>query len=95
MSPAKPARAVSPVKRLRPATDRQGEFLEAVVALTESLGHAPSNSDVARHMGVSRWGARRQLMALEQKGLLKDIPKVVSSDQWEITDTARKVRAGR
>ena len=76
MAPARP-RAKSPVKRALPATDRQTEWLEAVILLTERLGRAPDNRDVAEHMGVTRWGARRQLMALEAKGLVSDVPKQV------------------
>lgn len=94
VTPAKRPRSKGLAKRVLPATDRQTEWLEAVVLLTERLGRAPDNRDVAKHMGVTRWGARRQLMALEAKGLLSDVPKVVSSGQWALTDAARKVRAG-
>ncbi len=69
----------------RPATARQSEFLAAVVALTRELGRAPNATEVAARLGIGQTGARRQLMALEAKGLLTDLPKLVSSGQWAIT----------
>lgn len=92
---AKRARPRGVAQRQKPATDRQEEFLEAVALLTERLGHAPSNNEVGEHMGVSRWWARKALMALASKGLVADVPKTVSSGQWALTETARKARAGR
>ena len=94
VAPDKRPRSKGVTKRVLPATDRQTEWLEAVVLLTDKLGRAPDNRDVAEHMGVTRWGARRQLMALEAKGLVSDVPKTVSSGQWALTDAARRVRAG-
>jgi predicted ArsR family transcriptional regulator len=83
---AKRARARSPfvAAPARPATDRQSEFLAAVAALTLANGEPPSASAVAAWLGISRIGARQQLKALEAKGLLVDVPRVVSSGKWAL-----------
>lgn len=81
-------RSMSPFRKAppRPATARQSEFLACVRDMTRELGQAPSAERVGERMGISRLGARRQLQALEAKGLLRDIPKVVSSGQWALTE---------
>lgn len=90
-------RPVSPYAFLAPrkATVRQLDFLDAVYALTKQLGRAPSAQEVADHVGVTRWGARRQLLALEAKGYLQDIPKTVSSGQWGLTAKGNERRVKR
>lgn len=94
MSPAKPAPVKpkrrspvrSPVPRpMRGATKRQHDFLRAVQELTAALGRAPNAREVGDHMGMTRTGARLQLLDLERKGLLEDMPKIVSSGQWALT----------
>lgn len=72
-----------------PATPRQSEYLEAIAALTAELGHPPSAVAIAARLGVSRTGIRSQLKALERKGLLKDVPKEVSSGRWGLTRAAK------
>lgn len=86
-------RARPPVPRPpRPATDRQSAFLGAVGELTVRLGRAPSATEVAAHLGISRIGARKQLQNLASKGLLVDVPKVVSSGQWALTELGAALR---
>lgn len=70
----------------RSPTRRQKEFLRAVADLTANLGRAPSAGELGEHMGISRLGARGQLLRLAERGLLRDVPVVVSSGQWALTD---------
>lgn len=83
---AKRPRAKSPFRAapVRPATDRQNDYLAAVAQLTRELERAPNGAEVARHLGVSRQSATQQLQALEAKGLLVDVPRVVSSGKWAL-----------
>lgn len=83
---SKRPRAKSPYREApaRPATDRQSEFLAVVARLTAETGEPPSASAIAAAMGISRLGARQQLKALEAKGLLVDVPRVVSSGKWAL-----------
>lgn len=74
----------------RPATPRQLVFLKAVAELTAQLGRPPLPQEVGERIGVTRLGARRQLQALEKKGLLRDVPRVVSSGQWALTETGAR-----
>lgn len=67
-----------------PPTARQDEFLAAIGALTAELGRGPSTVEVAARMGISRMGAFRQLQALERKGVIGDVPKVVRSGRWAL-----------
>lgn len=73
----------APVKRL---TDNQKRMVKVVARLTRELGRAPSAADVGTAVGMTRLGARRLLKALEAHGLLSDVPVVVSSGQWALTD---------
>jgi DNA-binding MarR family transcriptional regulator len=66
------------------ATDRQGAFLGAIAELTEELQRAPNATEVAERLGISQPGARKQLRSLEAKGLIQDVPKLVSSGQWAV-----------
>lgn len=52
--------------------------------LTAETGEPPSAAAVAAALGISRIGARQQLKALEAKGLLVDVPRVVSSGKWAL-----------
>lgn len=86
-------RARSPIPRPpRPATARQSAFLGAVGELTVRLARAPSATEVAAHLAISRQCAQRQLRALEAKGLLCDVPKLVSSGQWALTELGAALR---
>ena len=85
MPPAKKAPA-------RPATPRQRDFLATVHALTGELGRAPSAAEIGARLGITRLGARRQLQNLASKGLLRDVPKVVSSGQWALTPAGEAAR---
>ena len=78
----------------RPATDRQSEFLAVVATLTAETGEPPSASAIAARLGISRLGARHQLKALEAKGLLVDVPKVVSSGKWALVTPRPEVNDG-
>ena len=78
------ARRRSPFAPAPVATDRQQEFLDAVQALTGELGRAPNAAEVGKRLGITRRGARLQLQALAAKGLVVDVPKVVSSGQWAL-----------
>lgn len=71
-------------------TTRQLEVLATVTELSESLGRCPNATEVAEHMGLTRAGAAHMLKALEQKGLLADEPKTVSSGQWKATTEGRR-----
>ena len=82
----------APKAPARPATDRQRDFLAAVVELTAELGHAPSAADIAARLGMSRQGAEKQLHALETKGLLSDVPRMVRSGQWQLTEAGEAER---
>lgn len=67
-------------------TKRQRQYLELLDRLTRKLGRPPSAQDMGEHSGISRLGARRLLTVLEQHGLAADVPKVVRSGQWALTE---------
>ena len=71
-------------------TLRQTDFLKAVARVAAKLGHAPSASEIGRELGISRAGAAKQLHALEEKGLLQDMPVEVSSGKWRLTPNAKR-----
>ncbi len=81
----KAKRLRSPYAPPRPATARQGAFLDAIRELAGELGRAPTATDIAERLGVSRQGALKQLRMLEAKGLVQDMPKLVSSGHWQVT----------
>lgn len=60
---------------------RQADVVAAVRELT-AAGEPASASAIARRLGISRQLASRQLGALERKGILADVPKVVRSGTW-------------
>lgn len=76
----------APVPSALPPTSRQDEFLAAIGALTAELGRGPSTVEIAARMGITRDGCRSQLRALEKKGLIGDVPKVVRSGEWALTE---------
>lgn len=78
------------MSRVRRTTEHQIDLLRVVEALRLELGRFPTASDVARKLGISRYGASKQLHRLEERGLLADVPVVVSSGQWGLTDAARR-----
>jgi Mn-dependent DtxR family transcriptional regulator len=71
-------------RRVRAATVRQEEVLEAVRALV-AAGERPSTVAVAERLGIARQVAAKHLAALERKGRVRDVPKVVRSGLWEVT----------
>jgi DNA-directed RNA polymerase subunit N (RpoN/RPB10) len=73
----------APGKRLTP---HQRAFLRTVANLTAELGGPPSAGVVGEHVGLTRHGARRMLVSLEEHGLIADVPKVVRSGQWALTE---------
>lgn len=66
------------------ATPAEQATLAAVRELT-AAGEQPSSYAVAEHLGVARQVAHRRLLALERKGLVRDVPKVVRSGLWSVT----------
>jgi response regulator of citrate/malate metabolism len=76
----------------RPATGRQEAFLEAIERLTAREGRAPSAVEIAERLGISRQCATRQLVVLERKGLLRDVPRMVRSGQWALTHAGLALR---
>jgi len=70
----------------RAATERQSEFLVAIRELTAELQRAPNATEVGERLGIVRDGARKQLQALAAKGIVADVPKMVSSGQWAIVE---------
>lgn len=72
-------------RKQRAATPRQSAILEAIAALTRELRRAPSATEIAARIGVTRVGILPQLKALEAKGLAADEPKMVRSGKWKLT----------
>lgn len=75
-------------RRPQPATDRQDEVLAVVRALIAE-GQRASSYTVGERLGCTRQVAQRHLLALERKGLLADVPKVVRGGHWTPTPAAR------
>lgn len=74
----------APPKLTAPPTERQDEFLALVGTLTAQLGRGPSTGEIAAAMGITHSGARRQLHALEKRGLIGDVPRTVRSGTWTL-----------
>jgi DNA-binding IclR family transcriptional regulator len=66
------------------ATPAEQAALEAVRAIT-AAGEQPSSYAVAERLGIARQVAHRHLLALERKGLVRDVPKTVRSGLWSVT----------
>jgi len=79
------ARRKPPAPSRRAATDRQRAFLDAIRRLSEQGQTAPTAADIARELGITRKGARPQLQALEQKGLIEGV-EVTIRQGWRLTD---------
>jgi Mn-dependent DtxR family transcriptional regulator len=75
--------------RTRKRTSRQREVLRAVLELSAELGRAPTSPEVATRLGVSRVSALEALKRLERVGALADLPRVISSGTWEVTEAGR------
>jgi len=84
--PGRPAYAPGPG---RPLTARQREFVAIVARVSAKLGRPPNAVDMAHETGLTRLGARRMLKTCEALGLLQDKPVIISSGQWELTETGR------
>lgn len=67
-------------------TIRQLQFLLVVHRLTLELKRSPSAEEVAKKLGISRQGASKQLIELEEKGFLKDSARRVRSGRWKLTE---------
>jgi Mn-dependent DtxR family transcriptional regulator len=66
----------------------------AVLSAVRQLGangQQASAVAVAEKLGISRQVATRQLEALERKGLLADVPKVVRSGHWALTELGKEL----
>lgn len=80
---------MTPVKRRnRSTTDRQREVLAVVLALRDE-GKDVSAVAIGERMDIGRMAAANHLRSLERQGLMRDIPKVVSSGKWELTEQGR------
>ncbi len=66
------------------ATPAQTDVLEAVRALAAE-GVQVSAVAVAERLGVTRQVATKHLLALERKGRVRDVPRIVRSGRWEVT----------
>ena len=79
--------------RRRALTPRQKAYLEAVRVLAPTLPQAPTAADVARHLGITRKGARQPLLALIRKGYLTDVPVVIRAG-YALTPTGEAETSG-
>lgn len=70
--------------------ERRKEYLLLVRKLSRDLGRCPSANDIALALNISRLGARRMMIALEEAGLVSDIPKMVRSGEWQLTELGEK-----
>lgn len=73
------------VKPRLPAEPSPGQeaVIEAVRALS-SEGAQVSAQAVADRLGMTRQAATRQLVLLERKGFVRDVPRVVRSGNWAL-----------
>ncbi len=78
---------MTPRKLPKPAP-RQQDVIAAVRELA-AAGEQTSASAIAARLGISRQLASRQLAALERKGFLADVPKVVRSGNWALTPAGK------
>lgn len=69
---------------------RQEDVLEAVRELT-AAGVAASAVAIGDRLGIPRQVASRHLVALERKGYLADVPKVVRSGHWALTPAGKRL----
>lgn len=53
------------------ATARQLAILAFVRECIEAWGYAPSQREIANHLGISPQGVRGHLVAMQKKGLLR------------------------
>lgn len=77
------------VRPRKPATDRQKGFLGAIGKLATPGSQAPTAAAIGRELGITRKGARPQLDALREKGLVREVPIVIRGG-WELTDAGRR-----
>lgn len=71
-------------------SEKQTDVITAVRDLTAETGQPPSATAVAERLGVARITAREALMRLEKMGMLRDVPKMVSSGTWKVTPTGQR-----
>lgn len=71
-------------------TKRQAEYLEALFELAAQLGRPPTSGEIASALGMTRYGARLQLQALEEMGLIADVPMEIRSGRWRLTAAGRR-----
>lgn len=69
---------------------RQADVIEAVRALSEA-GLQVSAVAVGERLGIPRQVATRHLEALERKGLIADVPRIVRSGHWALTPAGRRL----
>lgn len=69
---------------VEPSAGQEG-VLTAVRELA-AAGAQVSAVAVAERLGITRQAATRQLVLLERKGFVRDVPKKVRSGNWAIVD---------
>lgn len=79
------------VKRL---TKRQNEILIAIGRLEEELGRAPTVTELARELGISRQNSREHVWTLKQLGYLNFKAQSRQSLSPALTDRARALLGG-
>lgn len=75
------------IRRGPDPTDNQDRYLEALRQLARD-GHDPTSGEIALALGLQRYSANRQLQALEEMGLVEDVPVRVRSGRWRLTPAA-------
>lgn len=93
MTPRKPKAGPPKPRKRQPPTDRQREYLAVVARLAAETGSVSAMA-LADALGVDRKVAMRGLRAVAAKGLLADVPKVVSSGKWALTAAGRALLEG-
>lgn len=68
---------------VEPSAGQEGVL--AAVRELSAAGGKVSSVAVAERLGISRQQATRQLVLLERKGFVRDVPKKVRSGNWAIT----------
>ena len=80
---------MTPRKQPRPSPGQ--EHVLAAVRDLLAAGETASAIAVAARLGMTRQHVSRQLAALERKGFLADVPKVVRSGHWALTPAGKRL----
>ena len=74
-------------RRTRPLPAEPSPGQEAVIEAVRALGSEGaqvSAQAVADRLGITRQAATRQLVLLERKGFVRDVPRLVRSGNWAL-----------